>query len=614
MKTIGKIPLVALLAALPGISTGEVTIPGPRADFDGHLFVTNPAPILKFQRKLAPTLTGIDYVFPEQTAHGVALLSRFPPFTVSDRRVHVDGPWYDTAAVNLHFTRGIASVGAIPRYRETDNAPTTVRTLLPSQKWTLMGDPMWWGHAANYAKELAARDPGDPRVGPLWTFGTNHVFVDHQEAFTSLGYYVFQKERWPLDTKGGFARYPAIDIEGTGNWQYQRNCFGWLYQGLARGAKELGLPLVPMLYGQWQFSVGAFYESMRQNGSGEPEYLLPEKDFLAGPDPTLVACQQNVGIISMDGYMQAIWGREPFYKRNSDGALVLTRGLPVFNDVTNTTAYGWNLYLEPGEAKHCLDDVYRQALRMYLQHHRMAGQYPARSGLRKPFLSNCRIGAWSRYTNEGLQGIQQNDRPLPDWLLDMLIGMYLFTADDITLWSSDMNFIPGPVGADYRSIWRYNSHGVLESVVKAVHRYSANEPLHAAGGSFEWCWFNLPVVNKNETPADRYYEKPIALGKLRPFEGHTYLELFVAWPALDTTSRTFKVWVDKNGRRSPAYSIQVKHGRTYFCDAWQLPDGFGEIQGQHVWLRAVDLLGTERTWRGDWRVEADARVPAPPDY
>src|SRR5262249_8923935 len=98
-------------------------------DFDGHPFVTNPAPMLKFERKTQPALTGIDYDFAEQTAHGVALLSRFPEFKLSDRRLHVDGPWYDSAAANLHFTRGLASIGAIPRYREKENAPTNLRKL-----------------------------------------------------------------------------------------------------------------------------------------------------------------------------------------------------------------------------------------------------------------------------------------------------------------------------------------------------------------------------------------------------------------------------------------------------------------------------------------------------
>src|SRR4051812_38006236 len=73
-------------------------------DFDGHAFVTNPAPELRFERKTRPALTGIDYDFAEQTAHGVALLSRFPEFKLSDRHIHLDGPWYDSDAANLHFT------------------------------------------------------------------------------------------------------------------------------------------------------------------------------------------------------------------------------------------------------------------------------------------------------------------------------------------------------------------------------------------------------------------------------------------------------------------------------------------------------------------------------
>lgn len=590
-----------LIAALPSAHTAQLT------DYDGHAFVTNSAPVLKFVRKVQPTLTGIDYDFAEQTAHGVALLSRFPEFKLSDRRIHIDGPWYDSDAANLHFTRGIASIGAMPRYREKENAPTNLRKLPQFQKWSLMTDPVWYAAAARLVKKLEQENPADTRIAALRFLSKKHCYTNNEAAYRALGRYAFESERWPTDKKGEFVGYTAIDIETTEGFVHQRNCNGWLYQGMAEAAREHGLQIVPMLYGQWQFSVGCFYESMRQGGKGDPEYLLREKDFLAGPDPTLVACQQNGGILSMDGYQQAMWGSEPFFKRNADGSLALRDGKPVFNDLKETSAYGWKLRLERGEAKHGLDDIYRTALRMYLQHHRRAGQYPADSALTKPFLSNCKIGAWSRYSNEGVQGIQQNDRPLPGWLLDLIIGMYLFTADDITLWSSDMNFYPGALGGNYTNAWRYNAHGVLESVVKAAHRYSALDPLHAVGGKFQWCWFNLPVVNKNETPGDRYFEKPIAMGKLRQFEGHTWLELFAAWPALDGTSKELKVWIEQNGKRSPAYTIQLRHGRTYFLDAWQLPDDFKNLEGQHVWLSGTDLLGVQRTWRGDWRKSASAQ-------
>ena len=582
-------------------------------DYDGHPFVTNPAPALKFVRKTKPAPAGIDYDFPEQTAHGVALLSRFPEFKLSDRRIHVDGPWYDSDAANLHFTRGIATIGAIPRYREKPDAPTNLRKLPQFQKWSLMTDPVWYAASGRLVKKLEKEDPASPHISALRFLSEKHCYTNNEAAYRALGRYAFESERWPTDLQGHFVSYPAIDIETTEGWKHQRDCNGWLYQGMAEGAKAHGLEIVPMLYGQWQFSVGCFWESMRQGGKGDPEYLLPEKDFLAYPDPTLVACQQNNGILSMDGYQQAMWGNEPFYQRNADGSLFLRDGKPVFSELKETTAYGWKLRLEKGEARQCLDNLYRTALRMYLQHHRRTGQYPADSELRKPFLSNCKIGAWSRYSNEGVQGIEQNDRPLPGWLLDLLIGMYLFTADDITLWSSDMNFYPGALGGNYTNAWRFNAHGVLESVVKAAHRYSALDPLHAADGRFQWCWFNLPVVNKNETPGDRYFEKPMAMGKLRQFEGHTWMELFVAWPALDHESRNLKVWIDQDGRRSPAYTIRLRHGRTYFYDAWQLPDEFKNLEGQHVWLRGTDLLGVQRTWRGDWRKAADNTIPTPGD-
>ena len=245
-------------------------------DFDGHPFVTNPAPVLKFERKTRPAPAGIDYDFPEQTAHGVALLSRFPEFKLSDRRIHVDGPWYDSNEANLHFTRGIASIEAMPRYREKDNL-TNLRKLPPEQKWMLMTDPLWWGQAVRLADKLEKADPSDTRIAALRAFGIKHHFTNDKAAYLELGRFTFLQERWPTDIKGRSVLYPAIDIETTEGFEHQRNCNGWLYQGMAQGAKESGLHIIPMLYGQWQFSVGTFYESMRQGGKGDPEYLMREK-------------------------------------------------------------------------------------------------------------------------------------------------------------------------------------------------------------------------------------------------------------------------------------------------------------------------------------------------
>jgi|GEM_PF-1319937 len=584
----------------------------PATDYQGRPIITQAAPSLPFTRQTAPRLTGIDYTFQEQTARGAAVISRFPAFTLSDRRVHVDGPWYNSPSANLHFTRGITSIGAMPNYRLSDSAPTTLRKLPQARKWQLMTDPIWYSYADILGDELSAQTPSDSRIPALRALSEQHVFSNDESAYRELGRRTFAGERWPTDITGEGVLFPCLDIESTGNWQYQRNCFGWLYQGMAEAAASFGVSIRPLLYGQYQFHVGVVSDSMRYGGTGDPEYLLPEKDFLAAPDPTLEAAQANNGIISMDGYLQAMWGHEPFYKRNADGSLQLSGGLPIFNDITTTTTYGINLTLEAGEAQQCLEDMYRQATRMYLQHYRRAGQYPSNSTLRKSFLTNCTIGAWSRYTNEGVLSIHQNDRPLPDWQLDMLLGIYLFTAEDIVMWSSDMNYVPGALGANYSQAWQYNAHGVFESTLKPLHRYSALDPIH--NGDFQWCWFSLPMVNKNLTAGDRYFEKPIAMGKLRQFEGNTWLELFTAFPALDGKSGTMKVWVDKDGVRSSAYTVKIQNGRSYFLDAWQLPSSFTNLEGKHIWLRFTDLLGNQRTWRGDWRSAANNTVTTPSDY
>ena len=570
-------------------------------DYEGRPFVTQAAPALIFEIRSTPHLRGIDYPFAEQTARGVALLQRFPSFTLSDRRIFLSGPWYERRTEDIPFSRGVTAIEAMPNFRQ---GPTDVRNLPAARKWQLMGDPLFWGHAARLADELEQADPKDERIAPLRQFAVKHEFSAHQEAFTELGRRVWQGERLPADEKGQGVRYVVIDIEQTGGWEHQRDCFGWIYAGMISEAAKNGVKVVPVTYGQWTFEVGAVFFSMRQGGKGDPEYLLPNKDFLAAPDPTLTVCEENAGTISMDGYIQAIWGREPFYKRHPDGSLQLENGLPAFSDRTQTTAYGVELSLEPGEAEHCLQDLYRQAARMYLMYHRLAGAYPEDSTQRKPFLRNVRVGAWTRITNEGLQGIQQNDRPLPAWELEMLTGMYLLTADDLVVWSSDMNTPSGAPGADYTKAWKYNTHGVTEAVVKAAHRYSALDSLHT--GPFQWCWFSLPMVNKNQSEGERYDQKPLAFGKLRTYKGRSWLELFAAYPALDGQSGDLQVWVEKDGKRSPTYNLQLANGRSYFYDAWQLPAELKDLKGKHVRFRFTDLLGKTHTWRGDWREPVDS--------
>lgn len=596
--------LLLMVPVVASVTRSDAAEKLPTADYQGRPFVTQAAPILKFERRRAPRPFGIDYPFAEQTARGVTLFNRFPAFALSDRQIHLYGPWFDSEAANGHFTRGVTSVVAMPRYRE---GPTDIRNIPYNRKTMLWGDNVFWASALRLADKLAAQNPKDERIAPLRTFGNEHRFVPHDAATLELGRNVWREERLSLDAKGQGVLYPTIDIEGTGGWEYQRTSFGLLYRGLAEEAAKDGVKIIPQTYGQWTYEVGAVHTSTRQGGKGEPEYLLPEKDFFAAPDPTLQICNETGGALTMDGYMQAIWGNEPFYQRNADGTLRLENGKPVFNDLKKTTLYGQEFTLEPGEAEHCLQDIYRQAVRMYLMHHRLAGQYPASSDLRKPFLKNVRISAWTRYTNEGLQGIQQNDRPLPGWLIEALSQMYLFTADDLIAWSSETNTPPGPLGGDYSKYYQHNTFGMVEYVIKAAHRYSALEPLHR--GDFQWCWFHLPMLEKNQTDGERPDQKPIAFGKIRTFEGKPWLELFALWPALDNQATDFKIWVDKDGRRSPAYTVRLANGRTSFYDAWQLPTEFSKLEGKHIYLQFKDLMGQARTWRGDWRVEVDDVLP-----
>ncbi|MBI5831716.1 MAG: hypothetical protein HZB16_05300 [Armatimonadetes bacterium] len=606
-----RLTWIALLVSLGGVSAQQ-----PTADYEGRPFVTQQAPVLRFERRAAPRPGGLDYPFAEQTARTAALFSRFPEFRLESCRIHLGGPWYDSDAANGHFSHGITSVMAMPRYRE---GPVSLSLQPYERKWQLMCDPMWWGYAVRLADKLAAADPADPRVAVLRKFGVDHRMVPDEAAFRALGAACFEGESHSLDSHGRGAKYCMIDIECTEGWEHQRNVFGWLYQGYAEAAAKAGAPIVPVTYGQWTFSVGAYWESERQKETGLPAYLLPEKDFLAGSDPTLRIVNDCSGTLSSDGYLRAIWGNEPFYQRVADGKLVLVDGKlvlvdgkPVYSELGATRAYGQDLRLEKGEAEHTLRDLYVQAQRMYLMQHRRAGDYPSSSTQRRPGLEKTRVGAWTRYTNEGLEEIAQNDRPIPFWELEMLCGLDLFTTDDLVVWTSDMNVVPGKPGADQSQCWKYGAYGVVEAVVKAAHRYSAFEPLHQ--GDFQWCWFRLPLVDRNLPDGERYDQKPLVFAKLRTYAGQPWIEVWAAWPALDGQPATLRLWFDQGGRRSAAYRVELRNGRSYFHDAWQLPAGLAGLQGRDVWVRFADQQGTTRTWRGDWREKVDESVATPPDY
>ena len=355
-----------------------------------------------------------------------------------------------------------------------------------------------------------------------------------------------------------------------------------------------------MIYGQATSQNYIEGQSNIDSSIGLPQYLNAGNDFLGTDDPTLQACNANGGVLGGGVYFQAIWGKEPFYKRNADGSLQLSGGQPIYNDIVKTTVYGAEVPLNPDEAHLCLQNIYRNAVDVYLLNHRRAGQYPSDSTLRRSYLAGARIGCWSRYSNEGWPPIPQNDRPIPGWQYEMMTGLYLFTVDDIMTWSPEMNHGPGPLGGNYTSDWSYNAYGMVEYLVKAAHRYSALDALHQA--PFKWCWFHLPLVDANATEGERYDQKPIVYGKIHTYNGQPWLELYAAWPGLDNQSADLKIWIDKDGARSPTYTIQLANGRCYFLDAWQLPAGFTGLEGQHVKLQFKDQLGVTRTWCGDYRV------------
>jgi len=589
--------------------TIKPVVTGPiRADYAGRLVVTQMAPRLPADARRAPNLKGIDYPFAEQTAYGIAKFERFPAFSLSDRRIHLSGPWYDTEVANTHFTHGVTSIEAVPANRV---GPTDVRKLPYSQKRQVIPDMLIWEYATRLATELAAKNPSDPRIRTLKALGTEHKFLDKgRDAYLELGRRLWSAERNTTDMKQQGTMYVSLELTNTRRVEWQRDALGAIYEGMAEVAIKAGVTLVPITFGQATSSPGPFFQSVRLQDKGEPAYFLPENDPFPATDNTLRVCDALRGVISMDYFTHAIWGDEPFLKRESDGTPTLLDGALRYNSAPVAKSYGQNIPLEPGEAELCLRDIYQQAQRMYLMHHYLAGQYPSHSALRKDFLKNVRVGAWARFTNEMGEGILQNDRPIPSWQMEMLSGLYLFTADDLVVQGAEMPL--STPGADNSKIFRFNSHSIIEYVLKAAHRYSAMDAIHK--GPFQWCWFRLPLVDRNKTDGERYDQKPIVFAKIRVVNNLPWIEVFATWPTLDSQPGTFKLWLDKDGKKSAAYTLELANGRSYFYDAWQLSASFANLEGKNVWLRFKDHSGTTRTWRGDWRETVDDSVPTPADF
>ena len=256
---------------------------------------------MKFEPRTAPLPRGIDYPFAEQTAKGVALFDRFPEFKISDCRVHVSGPWFGDMAANGHFTHGITSVEAMPRFSE-GAAEASITNIPYSQKVQLLCDPIWFDSAKHLAAELEKQNPNDDRIPVLRALADKHrMIAEHKEAFLSLGRYYWEHGGRNKDAHHQGIKYPMIDIECTeGAWERNRTCFGWLYMGMIEAAAKDGAKLVPVTYGQGTFDIYCANATKRDPKTGLPEYLRPERDFAAKVDPTVEICNQTGGVF-LDG-------------------------------------------------------------------------------------------------------------------------------------------------------------------------------------------------------------------------------------------------------------------------------------------------------------------------
>ncbi|WP_461141209.1 hypothetical protein [Spirosoma pomorum] len=568
-------------------------------DFEGRPYVATSAPVIPFEVKNSPYTFGVDYPYPEQTAKGVANLRRFPEFNLPANKLHIMGPWYNDGYANeSNFSRGVTSIVTLPNFR-SEGAPQSIVHLPRSQKNDMIGDPVL--HAI--ARTLAAGDPTHPNADAWAWLGHSKTFTPNQAAYMEIGRQLWNQERSLQDVNNQGVTYICVDMEDSHPWELNRFCVGSVYLGLCQAAAEEGLQVIPYLYSNGIGQVGIIGFSDVVNGF--PEYLQDRFDWFNNEDTLVQALNQYNGVATVDTYIQAVWGLEDFLARDESGnAYTDGQGEPVFSSLGQTTVYGQVIYLEPGEAKRALQDLYEQSTRLYLMNHRLAGAYPVYGGQRRPSLVNAQMGSFTRNSNEGVDGTIQNDRPVPAWQLEMFNSMNLFLSNHIYCWGVDFNHEPGAVGADHSSVWSYQAHGTMESIVRALHRRSAFAQIQTA--QFKWLWFNLAIVNNLRADGNTYSQKALTHGKILNVNGAAWLELWFAFPCADNKPKLFTVWVTKNGVQSEPFQCWIQSGRHYFYDAFPLPGVFSydQLEGADVCLHYVDEHGVNRYFRGDYRVDA----------
>lgn len=565
-------------------------------DYEGNPFVRSVAPLIPFEAKVIPYRHGVDYYFADQTAKGVALFKRFPEFYLADVKLHFMGPWYNNAGANAHFSRGVETMTAFPYFRQ---GPTNVLFLPAERKNTMFGDDLFWALAGTRAQQIGA---GDPRYNALINLAFSRQLDLDQNAYESLGRWAWEQERNTTDSNGQGTRYMSLDIEISQPYTNYRHIVGWMYDGYLSAALESGITVRPVTYyGPEQVLIGDL--SDRQGGTGDPEYLTEYWDFLANSgDPTISSISRWGGIFANDTYMQAIWGLEPLYEYNGDGSILIDgNGYPIFSSRTSTTAYGQTIPLEFGEAELCLRDLYEQSVRLYLLNHRMAGGYPSRGGMRRPGLESTETGSFTRYTNEGVQGVVLNDRPVPAWQLSLFTSLNMFLTQHLWCWGVDFNHEPGELGSNHSDIWPYQAHGVAESIINAAHRHAAFSNIQ--NSQFKWCWFNLAIVNHMRTEGDGYHQKALCHAKIRNVSGTAWLEVWFAFPASDNRSTLFQVFVEQGNLRSVTFECELQSGRHYFYDCFLLPQSFDyeSLEGENVYVSYPDALNVQRVHRGNYQ-------------
>ncbi|WP_266362057.1 hypothetical protein [Tellurirhabdus rosea] len=629
----------------PSGSTGTDSTPNPEGgsdsslageDYRGVQFTITTAPNLPAAPlRMYPNQADNEYTYQLQAATAAALIKRIPAFNLGGRKLLMTNPIYTNPGWDVTASRSIIS-----------RAQNNYDRLTPDRKH-FFADTQVYEHAAAVAMNTGL--PIELRADAARFAGTNGFagrpipvevvaavgagwgpLPASIETAKEIGRSLFGQ--WLTDPYIGQAKYFIINVEqsgpspGTSGNYFIENLkmFAGVQAGMLErvnshfGAEAAG-KIVFVPYGVATFQSG-FSANSAPDGEGKPAfYARPGAYDNSVFMDTLKACE---GGMAVDSYIKGIWERD-FFQLDAQGRVQTEGGQPKWNEVAhNFTAGGRTYNIEALECQHAAHEYYGHFGKLFgVLWNLNGGAYPVSTTSRAADSVGIQAAAYTRHTAESMAYIaniphplmNQNNRPLPEWLVDFHAVGSMFLAKYYVHWAPPAARRTAP-GVKYQEPDEdMPADAVFEYITKAAHRVSLVKDAVDADG--KWVFFKHPYISQNKVDGEHFHQKPLVFGKLyTAANGKKCLAVYAAFPVQGMNQTTkVRLFANTGVANSSAYVIDVK-GRRASLVRFQLPDNMQNVEPKDIYCAFTDLAGTARIWRGDLRENVPGGMAVPADY